>query len=162
MATDSAPEVPPGLAGLLGFQLAKCGWWMEQRVEAGLAPLGIRVRHFLVLCMVGNSDGLSQQRLAAYVALDPTLMVALVDDLERRGLCERTRNPADRRRYDVRITDAGRELLERAMVVADAVGDEVFGPLGRAETRQLADTIGRVMAPFWAEQAVRPRTKPRA
>lgn len=152
--------LPAGLASVTGFQLSKCGWWLEQRLEEALEPLGIRVRHFLVLAMLSSSDSLSQQEMAGYLLLDPTLMVGLVDDLEARGLCARTRNPSDRRRYTVRISEAGLDLHRRARALADEVGAEVFQPLSREEMRTLIRAIGRVMEPFWAEQALRPRRKP--
>jgi DNA-binding MarR family transcriptional regulator len=144
---------------LTGFQLSKCGWWLEQRLEAALEPLGIRVRHFLVLAMLSSSDSLSQQEMADFLLLDPTLMVGLVDDLEARGLCTRTRNPSDRRRYTVRITEAGLDLHRRARAHADRVGEEVFEPLSSDERRVLSRAIGQVMEPFWAEQKLRPRHK---
>lgn len=152
--------LPAGLASVIGFQLSKCGWWLEQRLEEALEPLGIRVRHFLVLAMLSSSDSLSQQEMAGYLLLDPTLMVGLVDDLEARGLCARTRNASDRRRYTVRITKAGLDMHRRARALADEVGAEVFEPLSRDEMRTLIRAIGRTMEPFWAEQALRPRRKP--
>jgi DNA-binding MarR family transcriptional regulator len=80
--------------------------------------------------------------------------------LERRELCERTRNPADRRRYSVRVTGEGRTMLRRARGMADKVGEEVFGPLSEDEVRHLVKVMGRVMEPYWAAQAVRPRRRP--
>lgn len=151
--------LPEGLASLAGFQLSKCGWWLEQRLEEELEPLGIRGRHFLVLAMLSTSDTLSQQEMADYLLLDPTLMVGLVDDLEARGLCERARDPRDRRRYRVRATEDGRDLHRRARALADAVGEDVFGPLSDGELSTVVRAIGRVMEPFWTEQAVRPRRK---
>lgn len=152
--SDPVTEVP-GLRSLLGFQFAKCGSWLEQRLEQGLTLLGIRVRHFLVLAMLDASTGLSQQDMATYLSIDPTLMVALVDDLERQRLVERARDAADRRRYAVQITSRGREVLGDARAVADVVGDEVFGPLNKAERRQLANMLQRVMVPYWAGVADR-------
>ncbi|WP_433467749.1 MarR family winged helix-turn-helix transcriptional regulator [Spirillospora sp. CA-128828] len=151
--------LPEGLASLAGFQLSKCGWWLEQRLEEDLKPHGIRVRHFLVLAMLSTSETLSQQEMAGYLLLDPTLMVGLVDDLEARGLCERTRDPRDRRRHSVRITEDGLDLHRRARALADEVGADVFGPLSDDEWRTVVKAIGRVMQPFWAEQMVRPRRK---
>lgn len=151
--------LPAGLASVTGFQLSKCGWWMEQRLEEALEPLGLRVRHFLVLAMLSSSGTLSQQEMAGYLLLDPTLMVGLVDDLEERGLCERSRDPKDRRRHSVRITGEGRDVHRRARALADEVGAEVFGPLSRDELRAVAGAIERVMEPFWTEQAVRPRRR---
>ncbi|TDC89277.1 MarR family transcriptional regulator [Actinomadura sp. 7K507] len=98
--------------------------------------------------------------MAGYLLLDPTLMVGLFDDLEADGLCERTRDPRDRRRHRVRITEKGRELHRRARTLADEVGADVFGPLSDDEPRVVVRAIGRVMDPFWAEQKVRPRRKP--
>lgn len=152
--------LPEGLASLTGFQLSKCGWWLEQRLEEELRPLGLRVRHFLVLAMLGSAGTLSQQEMAGYLLLDPTLMVGLVDDLEARGLCERTRDPKDRRRYSVRITEEGTALHLQAREAADRVGADVFAPLSDDELRVLTRALGRVMEPFWAEQLVRPRRKP--
>ncbi|MFI0452545.1 MarR family winged helix-turn-helix transcriptional regulator [Actinomadura sp. 6N118] len=154
---DSA--LPEGLANVLGFQLSKCGWWLEQRLEEALQPLEIRVRHYLVLAMLSSRETLSQQEMATYLLLDPTLMVGLVDDLEALGLCERARDPKDRRRYSVRITAEGRALHERARALADQVRAEVFGPLSPEELRTVAKAIGRVMEPFWTEQTERPRRK---
>ncbi|MFA1540914.1 MarR family winged helix-turn-helix transcriptional regulator [Actinomadura monticuli] len=151
--------LPEGLASVTGFQLSKCGWWLEQRLEEELKPLGIRVRHFLVLAMLSTSETLSQQEMAGYLLLDPTLMVGLIDDLETRGLCERTRDPRDRRRHSVRITEDGRDLHDRARALADEVGADVFGPLSSDELRTVVKAMGRVMEPFWAEQMIRPRRK---
>ncbi|MEV4254350.1 MarR family transcriptional regulator [Spirillospora sp. NPDC049652] len=151
--------LPAGLASVTGFQLSKCGWWMEQRLEESLEALGLRVRHFLVLSMLSTSGTLSQQEMAGYLLLDPTLMVGLVDDLEQRGLCERARDPKDRRRHSVRITDEGREVFRRGRSLADDVAAEVFAPLSRDELRTVAGALERVMTPFWTEQAVRPRRK---
>ncbi len=140
----------PGLRFLLGFQFAKCGSWLDQRLEQDLVPLGIRVRHFLVLAMLDSAPGLSQQDMAIYLSLDPTVMVALVDGLEQQRLVERTRDQADRRRYAVHLTAKGHDVLGRARAIADAIGDEVFGPLTKAERKQLATLLDRVMAQYWS------------
>jgi DNA-binding MarR family transcriptional regulator len=157
---EAPPELPQGLASLLGFQLAKCGWWLEQRTEDALEPLGLRVRHFLVLALLSTGDTLSQQEMANFLLLDPTLMVGLVDDLEAKGLCERARNPKDRRRYSVRITSQGRGVHDRARAIADEVGREVFAALDDDELRAVLGSIRRVMRPFWAERLAGPRRRP--
>jgi len=143
---------PPGLRTLLGFQFAKCGSWLERRLETALEPVGLRVRHFLVLAMLDAAGALSQQEMSGHLSLDPTLMVAVVDELERRELIVRARDPRDRRRYAVSITPAGREAVATARSIADAVGDEVFSPLTKAERRQLAELIGKVMGPYWSDR----------
>lgn len=54
--------------------------------------------------------GLSQQELAERLFLEKSTVSRMVADLERQGLVERERDPASRRTYRLRLTDAGRAL----------------------------------------------------
>jgi DNA-binding MarR family transcriptional regulator len=157
--TDSSASTaaPPGLRDIPIFQVYKCGWWFEQRVEHALATLGIRGRHLMVLTMLQASDDLSQQQMATYMSLDPTLMVALIDELERQGLCERTRDPGDRRRYLVRITAAGRRLFRKGRSIIDEIQADILSPLTEGERETVADAMTRVMEPYWSEKIQPPR-----
>jgi DNA-binding MarR family transcriptional regulator len=152
---------PPGLRDWPAFQLYKCGWWLQQRLERELQPLGLGGRHFMVLTMLQASNELSQQEMATFMSLDPTLMVALIDDLEAQELCERTRNPSDRRRYVVRITAKGRRLYRKARAVSDRIEADVFDPLDDDERARLAELLTRVMEPYWAGKQDPPRRRSR-
>jgi DNA-binding MarR family transcriptional regulator len=77
--------------------------------------------------------------------------VALIDDLEDRGLCERGRHPDDRRRHVIQLTAKGRRMYRDARALAARVGDEVFGPLDRAERAQFTELLKRIMAPLWGK-----------
>jgi DNA-binding MarR family transcriptional regulator len=63
-------------------------------------------------------------------------MVALVDALEAKGLVERHRSPADRRKNIVALTPAGQNRLRRAGKARDEVEGEFLAPLGDALSRQ--------------------------
>ena len=76
----------------------------------------------------------------------PPIMVAVVDELERKGLAERRRSERDRRRSVVQLTDEGREMLERADRVADDVMAEVLGSIDAEERAALHLTLRRAMA----------------
>jgi DNA-binding MarR family transcriptional regulator len=148
--SEPSTAAPPGLRDWPGFQLYKAGWWLEQRCEQELAGrLGLRGRHFTVLTMLQASSDLSQQQMAAYMSLDPTLMVALIDELERQGLCRRTRHPSDRRRYAITITPAGSALLEQGLAIVGEIEQEILAPLSEPERQELARMLTRVMEPYW-------------
>jgi DNA-binding MarR family transcriptional regulator len=53
----------------------------------------------------------SQQELARLMGKAPPIIVAAVDELEKKGLVARRRDTRDRRRSVVEMTDAGREML---------------------------------------------------
>jgi DNA-binding MarR family transcriptional regulator len=142
---------PPGLRDWTGYLLYKCGWWVQRMTEVALRELDLRDRHLMALAMLSAEDGLSQQDLARHLSLDPTLVVALIDDLEERGLCERGRHPDDRRRHVIQLTARGRRVYRDARALAARVGDEVFGPLDRAERAQFTEMLKRIMAPLWGK-----------
>ncbi|GAA0357264.1 MarR family winged helix-turn-helix transcriptional regulator [Streptomyces blastmyceticus] len=54
------------------------------------------------------------RELADQLLTDRPYATLVVDDLESRGLVERTANPADRRSKIVSVTEAGRAAAERA------------------------------------------------
>ncbi|HEU4728505.1 MAG TPA: MarR family transcriptional regulator, partial [Kofleriaceae bacterium] len=111
--------------------------------------LDLRDRHLMALVMLSADDGMAQQELARHLSLDPTLVVAVIDDLEDRGLCERVRDPDDRRRHVIHLTAKGRRVYRDARALAAKVGDEIFAPLDRSERKQLTELLRRVMEPLW-------------
>ena len=82
--------------------------------NAALRDFDLRVRSYSVLALACDADGRSQRELAAVLRLDPSQVVALVDDLQQRGLIEREVHPADRRTNVIVATTDGRELYEAA------------------------------------------------
>src|SRR5678815_2303940 len=79
-------DAPPGLRDWTGYLIIKCGWWIQRQTEAALEQLELRDRHLMALVMLSAEDGMAQQDLARHLSLDPTLVVAVIDDLEDRGL----------------------------------------------------------------------------
>jgi DNA-binding MarR family transcriptional regulator len=79
------------------------------------------------------------------MGIDPSTMVALIDDLERAGLAQRRPHPTDRRARVVAITPKGRRALERARGLADQVEDEVLRGLSAPERRELLGLLRRAL-----------------
>jgi len=100
----------------------------------------------VLLRHVAATEGQSQQALGKAMQIPASRMVALVDELERRGVLERRPSLADRRAHALVLTGEGRRLLDRIMKVsADhmrAFDREVQAPLApglvRAATAPLA------------------------
>ena len=64
-----------------------------------------------ILGILEQADGLSQQALGEKLGVFPSRLVALIDELEGRGLVERRDSPTDRRSYALHLTGAGRKTL---------------------------------------------------
>ncbi len=103
------------LADDLGFLLSRASGVVARSVSQALAPLGLRVRSYSILAFAGDdSAGVNQRRLATMMGLDPSQIVALVDELEERSLVRRGPDPSDRRNKLVVATDAGHRLRQDA------------------------------------------------
>lgn len=63
------------------------------------------------LVLIDRNRGMSQSDLARALTLDRSTMVAVIDQLERRGLVERRKDPEDRRRHALHLTDQGQQFL---------------------------------------------------
>jgi DNA-binding MarR family transcriptional regulator len=135
MRIDRPPPEP--LASAPGFLLS----WNGQRTAAmfahALEPLGLRPAHFGVLRLIAADPGLTQQELAQRTLIDPSSMVAVLDELEELGYAERRPDPADRRKHAIFLTPDGQRMLERAQAVATEMTKEVLAPLDAGEIEEL-------------------------
>jgi DNA-binding MarR family transcriptional regulator len=83
------------------------------------------------------------------LGIDPTTIVAIVDELEAEGFVRRERSTTDRRRSDLHLTPGGRTALAAADDLIDEVEAEFFSPLPAAELARFQDSAGRVVARYW-------------
>jgi DNA-binding MarR family transcriptional regulator len=110
---------------------------LRLRIEAVLAPLGLRPRHLVALTVLRIRGGSTQQALATTLAMDGTNIVGLLNELEADKLIERRRSPEDRRRHLVELTQAGAERLATAECALAQVEDEVLGALDATQRETL-------------------------
>lgn len=144
--SPSAVRVVGGsLAEDLSFLLARANAISLAASNAALAAHGLRVRSYSVLALVSAEERPSQRELAEFLRLDPSQIVALVDDLQGRGLVAREPDPNDRRANVVVSTARGRELCERAQQAARSGEQALHAGLTAAQRTQLAELL-RVIA----------------
>jgi DNA-binding MarR family transcriptional regulator len=108
--------------------------------------LGMRLKQFVALNYLHHMPGVGQRQLGDLLMLDANNCVLLLNDIEAAGWAERRRDPDDRRRHIVEITDSGREALFRAEIALDGLEDEVLGALSPDERDTLRDLLGRALA----------------
>ena len=111
ITADPGRLVPPELAGLTGFLVIQAHYRARDRANAVFRPLGIEIRHFGLLVTLDQLGPSSQQAIADGMRMSGTMITQIVDELERKQLVERRRNPADRRSYTITMTPAAKRLL---------------------------------------------------
>jgi DNA-binding MarR family transcriptional regulator len=110
---------------------------VHNRANEELQPLGLTVKHYGLLTLLVHEGAVSQGRLGEVMRIDRTTMVALIDELERAGLVDRTRNPEDRRAYALAATAEGKRIQRRAATLMKRVYDETLSPLSTDERDEL-------------------------
>lgn len=133
---DGGP-IPGELGKFPGYLMARLGEASRRRFHKALEPEGLHPRHFGVMTMLAAHPGMSQHQLHEKTAIDPSSMVAVIDELEARGLAERRPDPADRRARQVFLTEQGEQTLERIRGLAAGLQREFFGVLSAQERKTL-------------------------
>jgi DNA-binding MarR family transcriptional regulator len=144
-----------------GFLLAQLGTHAHRRFAERLARLGLHPRHFGMLSHLAAAEGRSQQALGRALGIHRSAVVALVDDLEHRGLAERRRDPNDRRAYALYLTPSGRDLLATLERVAEEHEAELLTALDAPERSQLISILQRVADSQGLAAGVHPKLDPR-
>jgi DNA-binding MarR family transcriptional regulator len=107
--------------------------------------LGMSLRNYLAVSYIAEPGTISQQQLGEILGIDANNMVLLLNDLEEAGLTRRVRDPADRRRHIVEITEHGRTAYERAQRARESVEDEVLAALSAEERATLHRLLAKAL-----------------
>jgi DNA-binding MarR family transcriptional regulator len=152
-AGAAAPAIP---VDHLSFLLVQLGLHGARRFGERLAPLGLEQRHAGMLIRLAANQGRSQQAIAEMIGVNATRMVFLVDELEKLGLVERRRNPADRRSHALYLTDQGLATVGQVRAITAEHEAEFGTGLTEAQRAELVSLL-RVVA---QEQGLHPRGMP--
>jgi DNA-binding MarR family transcriptional regulator len=128
--------VPP-VTDRLGYLLKHARLRLSALSAQALDPLGISGRELAVLTVIAGGPPPSQLEAAQRLGIDRTSMVALLDELEGKGLAIRQPDPADRRRNVVGLTGRGRSVLAAGAQATDAVERTFLAALTPADAARL-------------------------
>ena len=136
--------LPPSMRDRVPFLLFRASQASLSLANQMLAQIGLCARQAGILTMVTELEPMTQKALADALGIDRTTMVALLDDLEDKGLAARQRHPRDRRAFLVHPTDSGRAAKVAAVRILDEQQRRFLAPLAPAERRQLAALLTRL------------------
>jgi DNA-binding MarR family transcriptional regulator len=132
------------LASEIEFLTARARSIGIARANAALAPLALRVQSYSVLALACSDRNPSQRELAEFLVLDPSQIVALVDQLEKRRLVIRETNSRDRRSKGISATTAGRKLYAEARAIVREAENHSLKMLRHDEQEQLRVLLQKI------------------
>ena len=138
------PQIPEELLASSTFLLKRLGFTAKERSLKAYEQTGLHPYHFGILTVLGERSLDTQGAIADALGYDRGQLVGLLDELEERGLVERRRDPADRRRHIVRLTADGEKMLKRLRALSKQVEDEFLSPLSDKERADLHALLYRL------------------
>jgi DNA-binding MarR family transcriptional regulator len=160
--TGPVPAIAPAkvkddtLRSFAGYYMKRAFNVVQADLSHRLKPLGLRMVTFSALVLIVDNPGLRQSHLADALAIERPNIVAILDELQRKGLIARDRAPDDRRAYALRATQAGEQTYQQAMAVMRDHEHQVFDALTPAEREALIATLRKVET----RPQTRPQTRP--
>lgn len=146
--TGTAPQgvtvSDAALRDLFGYTLKRTFNAIQADLALTLRPFELRMITFSLLAVIVDNPGLRQSQLAQVLAIERPNMVVLIDELERRELITREREPADRRAYALTCTLAGRRLYDAARTAVLAHEEQFLQQMDRDQINQIIASLRKI------------------
>ncbi len=133
-------DAPPAGTIVLLTRLARAVF-----VRSSVDLVGMNLRNLVTLAYLRDHPSVTQRTMTEDLSMDSNTGVLVLNDLEDLDYVERRRDPADRRRHVVDITDGGLEALEQAELAQGSIEDEILGGLSEAERMTLRQLLVKAL-----------------
>jgi DNA-binding MarR family transcriptional regulator len=134
------------------FMLARLGRVASRQLSDRLAETGLKPPQAVILITLRDLGPMTQQALGDRLHVDPSNLVAFLNALEDEGLIVRKREPEDRRRHIVEITNSGIKRCPACFGPVAALDDQLLAGLSAKEKDALRDMLARVLATMEVEE----------
>jgi DNA-binding MarR family transcriptional regulator len=134
-------RLPAELVSSGSFLLKRLGFLVKDKTIQAFEDTGLTPYHHAVLALLEEDPPETQAMIADALGYDRSHLVGMLDELEERGLIERRRDPADRRRHLVSLTPEGKRASTRLRAVVKQVDDDFFAPLDAEQREQLKSLL---------------------
>lgn len=128
-----------------GYLLWRLTTKLRATVDRLLAPLGLSHAQYTLLASLygfSRAGGQPNQReLADWTGLEPIFVSKLARALERDGLVERAEHPVDPRALQLRLTEHGAAVAQRAIALVEAFQEDFTAPIGGTHSQRNRELV---------------------
>lgn len=141
-SADRAPDAR--VADTLSFALRRAQTAVFADLHHALAEVSLRPIQFAALDLIGEQAGASQGQVSEALGIEKANFVAIISELEQRGLVERRKLASDARTYRLSLTSAGQALRDQAIRYQDRHESKLTAALGEQSRRDLLRILDRL------------------
>lgn len=117
---------------------------MHRQSNMAVAGRGVTIDQFVLLALLAEQDGITQQELVRRASSDANTVRAMLVLLEDRKLIAREPHPTDRRARQVTLTHGGRQTLDQLWAESEPVRQRMVSALTPTEADLLVDFLQRI------------------
>lgn len=141
----SSPRVELDLNQFLPYQLNRLADRISQALEKLYAEsYQLNIAQWRVLAWLSHCDDLTAKKVCAYTNMDKARVSRAIQSLEERGLINRTPSQHDQRLHDLKLTEAGQELLNKLVPEAQAWEADLVSTLSVGEYQDLLNIMRKL------------------
>jgi DNA-binding MarR family transcriptional regulator len=134
------------LPNLVGYVMRRAQLLIFDDFIKTMASIDLRPASYSVMAVIDANPGSTQSAVSAALGLQRTNLVAIIDQLEERGLARRAPAKADKRSYALTLTAKGKRLLGEANELVAQHEQRMRAPLQPHEAEQLMSLLHRLNA----------------
>ncbi len=113
-------------------------------LDRRLRPLGFSHSRWLLLLHLSRHDGCTHRELAQFMGIEAATLVRSVDHMEKEGLLTRCGSETDRRVKHLRLSDAGKKVVENIRSYAANLRKEVLSGASQVEIQTALDVLNNI------------------
>lgn len=141
-AIEASVDLGP-LDESVGYLLRRAQITIFQHFFELFAEVDLRPVQYSILTVMERNAGLSQTQLADALGIKKTNLVALIDELEVRGLARRKSAETDRRARELYLTPKGTALIARLHRIDRALDQRISRVMGN-DRQRLCEVLRKI------------------
>ena len=138
----------------IAWQLKDTYRLYASRTQHILSRRDVTIGHWFYLRILSEHDGLSQQELSRRVGIHPNTAVPALDNMEKQGLVTRTRDPKDRRKFCIHLTEKGRGFRDEMAPAIKALLLRSVEGISNEELSVFFNVLEKIWNNLLAEESV--------
>jgi len=119
-------------------------WAMHRRTDACFAKRGVTADQFVLLALLAEKDGTTQQELGHRASSDRNTIRAMLVRLEDSGLIARKQHPTDGRALRVTLTRKGRQTYEQLWAESEPLRQQLLTAVCPQEAKALVQSLSHI------------------
>src|SRR5690349_1301260 len=132
------------LDSYLPYLLNRAGARIATSFGEAVRPLGATLQIWRVLAALRERDGRRMGDLSVTTSIEVSTLTRVVDNMEKKNLVSRRRDPDDARAVVLHVTPAGRRLTQRLLPIANRYEKVALQGFEASDTELLRAALRRL------------------